>query len=162
MQHFTLSADSILYDLPYDTLQTSLGINPSHIRLDSINLQADSILLEQEPLWLRCHLLEGRMKERCGLQVDTLTGQVVCTSQDVKVTRLNLATPQSQLRANLQMDYSAFSAHPQGEIMLDSKGCLAVDDIAMAAGEDIPASIRNGLSGQGINFHTYIQGNTDR
>ena len=162
VQHFTLSADSVLYDLPYDTLQTSLGINPSHIRLDSINLQADSILLEQEPLWLRCHLLEGRMKERCGLQVDTLAGQVVCTSQDIKVTRLNLATPQSQLKANLQMDYSAFLAHPQGEIRLDSKGRLAVDDIAMAAGEAIPASIRNGLSGQGINFHTYIKGNTDR
>ena len=102
------------------------------------------------------------MKERCGLQVDTLAGQVVCTGQDIKVTRLNLATPQSQLKANLQMDYSAFSAHPQGEIMLDSKGRLAVDDIAMAAGEAIPASIRNGLSGQGINFHTYIKGNTDR
>ena len=42
-QSLTLRADSLLYSLPHDTLPATGGINPSHIALDSIGLQVDSV-----------------------------------------------------------------------------------------------------------------------
>ncbi|MGN0233915.1 MAG: hypothetical protein ACI4B5_05785, partial [Bacteroidaceae bacterium] len=159
-QDFSLIADSVLYDLPYDTLRTELGIHPSHIRMDDIDLQADSILFRQDPLLVKCRLRQGRMKERCGLALDTLAGEITCTQQDITVNRLNIATPQSHLAADIQIDYLAFSTHADGKIKFISKGYIAMDDIANVAGALIPTGLSQELSGKGSNFQANVQGNT--
>lgn len=161
-QNFKLIADSILYDLPYDTLKSATGINPSHIRMDSIGLQADSILFVQEPLLVKCRLLEGCMKERCGLMIDSLTGKLTCTNQGIIIDNLKLATPQSHLETDLQMDYSALTSHPQGQLTLLSKGNIAMKDMAIVAGEMIPEEIKQGFAGKVTSLQASIRGNMDK
>lgn len=156
-----LAADSLLYDLPHDVRSCTGGIDPSHIRLDSIALRADSIHFNQEPMLVEAVLRQGAMRERCGLRLDTLQAQVRCTAQDIALSQLKIATPQSRLTGNMHMDYTALSPHADGQFSLRGRGYLGTQDIVTALGSTLPRDIRHAFSPLKANFQVRASGNMD-
>ena len=157
----TLKADSLLYDLPHDATAPLGGIDPSHIRLDSITLAADSIRFCQEPMLVECALRQGRMRERSGLRLDSLAAQVRCTDTALTLRHLRIATPQSHMAGDMHMDYTALSPHADGQLSLHSKGRVAMQDIALATGDALPREMRQALGALGADFHISASGNMD-
>lgn len=157
----TLDADSVLYELPYDTLSASGGIDPSHIKIDSLCLATEDLHFCQEPLSVECSLREGTMRERCGLKLDSLAAEVRCTDHSLKLENIKITTPQSRVTGNVHMDYSAFSPHSDGHLSLRSKGHLAMQDIISATGKTIPKDVRQAFSSLGADFLATANGNLD-
>ena len=160
-QSLTLRADSLLYSLPHDTLPATGGINPSHIALDSIGLRVDDVRFNVEPMLVQCTLAQGHMRELCGLQVDTISGEVLCTDQTLTLNHLKINTPQSHLTAEVRMDYAAFSPHAGGSLSLRSKGRIAMQDIAAAAGNALPHDMCQAFSPLAMKFNACASGNMD-
>ena len=113
------------------------------------------------PMLVQCTLAQGHMRELCGLQVDTISGEVLCTDQTLTLNHLKINTPQSHLTAEVRMDYAAFSPHAGGSLSLRSKGRIAMQYIAAAAGNALPHDMCQAFSPLAMKFKACARGHTD-
>lgn len=160
-QTFSLKADSLLYDLPFDSTAATGGINPSHIQLGSIHLKADSLKFVQDPMLVECAISQGAAHEQCGLTLDSLAGHVRCTNQDIALSRLSIRTPQSRITGRGRMDFTTFTPHAGGQLALHVQGHIAMQDISAAAGDNLPIGMRNAFAAQAADFRAEANGNMD-
>ena len=137
---FGLQADSVRYDLPHEKPAEGLDVN--HIALRDVGIGLDSVRFDGHSMALSLNLREMRMKEKSGLEVTSLTGTFRMDSTSLHVPALILRTPDSYLRAQAGMDFSAVSAQPEGKFSARVMGELGKQDILLFAGGLPPAFVR--------------------
>ena len=137
---FGLQADSVRYDLPHEKPAEGLDVN--HIALRDVGIGLDSVRFDGRSMALSLNLREMRMKEKSGLEVTSLTGTFRMDSTSLHVPALILRTPDSYLRAQADMDFSAVSAQPEGNFSARVMGELGKQDILLFAGGLPPAFVR--------------------
>ena len=100
---------ALRYDL---TLQPTVsGLDYNHLDLSNIQVEIDSIRYQAPDLYLR--LRQIAMRERCGLQVTSVTGPVALSQGSLKLPLLRLQTPGSDVEAAVDMPLSfADSVNP--------------------------------------------------
>ncbi len=137
---FDLRADSLFYDLPYEEAAEGLDVN--HIALRDVGIGIDSIRFDGNASGLSLALRETRMKEKSGLEISSLTGHFDMDSASLHVPGLVLRTPDSYVRAQADMDFSAVSGQPQGKMSARLMGELGKQDVLLFAGGMPPAFVK--------------------
>ncbi|MCD8319078.1 MAG: translocation/assembly module TamB domain-containing protein [Paraprevotella sp.] len=127
-----LHADSLFYDLPYKEKVAGLDFN--HIALCQVGLGIDSVRFDGQSLGLSLALRDTRMKEKSGLNIDSLSGTFHMDSTSLHLPALTLHTPDSYVRLQADMDMSAVATRPQGKMSARLMGELGKQDILLMAG----------------------------
>ncbi len=155
---FDLHADSLYYDLPFET--TSEGLDVNHIALKDIGIGIDSIYFDGQSTGLSLLLRETRMKEKSGLEISSLNGRLHMDSTSLHVSELSLHTPDSYLGAQAHMDFSAVGPHPHGSLSARLMGELGKQDVLLFAG-GLPMAFVRSYPNEPIIVRLSADGNLD-
>ena len=137
---FDLKADSATYDLTFE--ETAEGLDVNHIALKDVMLGLDSVRFDGNAMGLSLLLRETRMKEKSGLEIQSLTGHFRMDSTSLHLPGLVLRTPDSYVRAQADMDFAAVAEQPQGRMSARLMGEIGKQDLLLLAGGLPPALVR--------------------
>ena len=145
---------SVRYDQNFEPRVAS-GLDYNHIALDNLSLGVDSVYYQSPELVLK--IRQGAFKEQSGLELTQMEGVVMMDSAMLRVPRISLKTPHSNIRARADMDLSiADSLHP-GKIDAELDAQLGKADMLLFMPDQTslfgkrwpewPLSVRASLSG---------------
>lgn len=159
VNHFMLQADSVRYDLPYEKVAVS-GLDVSHLAFKDVRLAVDSLSFEQEAVRLALQLREGRLKEKCGLSIDTLQAVLRMDSTSIHLNELLLKTPCSHVQGKVDMDFNAVVEHPQGNILAALNAEIGKPDVMLCVGE-LPKEVIKAYPLAPVSVRLKVDGNMD-
>ena len=84
------------------------GIDPNHIQASDIALIIDTLSYNNQGE-LRAGLRTATLKERCGLAVNKLRGQIWMDTTRLQLPALEIYTPHSAITANVAFDFRSFT-----------------------------------------------------
>lgn len=158
VQSFDLQADSILYDIPYETAAEGLDFN--HIALKDAELGVDSILFDGKTSALALSIRQTRMKEKSGLEIHALTGDFRMDSTALYLPDLTLRTSDSYVKAQAHMDFSAVTPAPSGTLSTRIMGEFGKQDVLLLAGKQ-PENFVKSYPNAPIMLRVAADGNMD-
>ena len=101
VNNFTLDARKLALDMGEDKrANKGDGIDPSHLALYQIRMEADSILYQEPDI--RAVIQEMSLYERSGFELSSLTGRFLADNQGMHLDDIRLLTPHSE--ASLQSE----------------------------------------------------------
>lgn len=121
------------------------GMDFNHISLNKLNIGIDSLYFKQPDI--RMKLRACNVREKCGLTLASLTGDIRLDSTTVYVRDLDLQTaaddrqPYSHLAGNINLDFNTFSKTSPGTMTAKIDGQLGKRDIMLIAGSGLPDDI---------------------
>ena len=86
------------------------GLDTNHLHFSGIDIGLDSVSYQQPHLDVKVR--HCALQEKSGIQIEDLTGRVALDSTRLAVNNLNLKTPDSHIKADVQMDLDAFDLDP--------------------------------------------------
>lgn len=158
VKSFELANGSIAYDNNFKTHQRGI-IDPNHIALSEVNLGVDSLLFESPRISLAVR--HCAMKERGGLQIANLSGPVYMDSLKLSLPQLALSTPDSWLKAKVDMDLDAFSDSCPGKMSLAAQASIAKRDLMKFMGS-MPRAFRSQWPDKPLALNAVLSGNMQR
>ena len=151
------SVDWVNGALTYDQkLQPAAeGLDVNHIQLTHINIGVDSIYYHDPTL--RMHMRQMAMREKSGLQIANLSGPLSMENGSIKVPKLRIITPGSDIAVELDMPLSLTDSIDPGKMHLKMEANIGKQDLMpfMAAlpeafrqsWPDRPMSVKGAISG---------------
>ena len=109
---FLLSGSSLSYDGSYS--DPTPGFDPSHIALNDVNIQIDSLLYGGRDISVR--IKEFSANDRSGLTLSSLTGDISSDSTTIQVPELLLKTPYSEIRLLATVPWNSFDDTPSSTL----------------------------------------------
>lgn len=157
-QKFALQADSLKYNIT-NALPVS-GLDYNHIFCQNIRIGIDSISFNLEPMLLQARIQEFSLKEKSGLTLNTLNGSIRLDSTGIQSPQLELNTPDSYIKAAVDMVWSAVdaSASNPGKFMVRLLGSIGKQDLLLFAG-DLPKSFARSYPNRPMNIRVSADGN---
>lgn len=157
-QKFALQADSLKYNIT-NALPVS-GLDYNHIFCQNIRIGIDSISFNLEPMLLQARIQEFSLKEKSGLTLNTLNGSIRLDSAGIQSPELELNTPDSYIKAAVDMVWSAVdaSASNPGKFMVRLLGSIGKQDLLLFAG-DLPKSFARSYPNRPMNIRVSADGN---
>lgn len=157
-QKFALQADSLKYNIT-NALPVS-GLDYNHIFCQNIRIGIDSISFNLEPMLLQARIQEFSLKEKSGLTLNTLNGSIRLDSAGIQSPQLELNTPDSYIKAAVDMVWSAVdaSASNPGKFMVRLLGSIGKQDLLLFAG-DLPKSFARSYPNRPMNIRVSADGN---
>ncbi len=159
VNRFVIDHSAASYDVPQASRQLH-GIDPNHIAVDQLRLRIDSLSYDSAGR-LGVRLDHLSFSERSGLNVDRLSGRVALDTLGLRLPRLTLTTPHSQLTADVTMDWRAFTPGKGGKLSARIGATLGYADLITLAGDAIPGDIRSLLPARPIKIQAAVDGNAD-
>ncbi len=132
------------------------GFDYNHIELTDVTLGVDSVYYCDPKLSLS--LRTCSFKEKSGIAVDRLTGNVSMDSLKLSLPNLVFSTPNSSLTANVSMDLNAFDDDNPGTIQLVADGAFGKQDLMLFLG-GLPTSFIRKYPNQQLQVKTVLTGN---
>lgn len=126
------------YDNNFET--KTKGLDYNHIALSGITLGVDTLTYSSPHLSVG--LRSCSFKEKSGIAINKMEGSVLLDSTKVSLPSFFISTPNSYLRANMTMDFDAFSDKNSGKINLIADASLGKQDIMRFIGGMPTAFIR--------------------
>lgn len=156
-------ADSLHYDLPYQPIHTE-GFDPSHIALYNFSTDLENATFKQEENYLSVNLKQLQLKERCGLNIDTLQANIIMDSTSLMVQGLKLATMHSRANGNADIHWDALSpqpSHPRRELSTALRARIGHQDILDLVGNYLPTDLKRVYPAQPMELDFAVYGNID-
>ena len=156
-------ADSLHYDLPYQPRMKD-GLDPSHVALYDFSTDIENAIYKQQDNYLAVNLKQLRLKEQCGMNIDTLQANIVMDSTSLKVKGLKLATMHSHASGDADIYWKALgpqSSRPRRELSTALKASFGHEDILALAGNYLPADLRRVYPELPLEIDITAYGNTD-
>ena len=135
------------------------GLDYNHLALSDIHLGVDSLCYNSSKLELQ--LRSAALKEKSGLQVDSLSGRIAMDSTRLYLPDIRLRTPESSLDAHFVMDQDAFSDSVPGKVHLRADGTFGKQDIMRFLG-GMPSDFVRRWPNQPLTVKTVLSGNLER
>lgn len=154
--NFELADGRIAYDNNFKTRQRGAIIDPNHIMVEGVNLGVDSLSFEAPRLSLV--MRHCSLKEKGGLELADLTGPVLMDSLRLELPRLLIKTPDSWLRANVDMPFSAFRDSCPDNLKLRATASLGKRDLMRFMGS-MPAAFRRQWPDKPLSVSAALNGN---
>ena len=133
--HIQLDNNALQFDNDNNPRQP-YGIDYGHILSDSLTLYADRFVMNTDSVGLT--ITKGKVREKSGLKIDALEGDILYASNQTYVRNLYIKTPGSEIRRGFALQYASLddlTKHPENtnlDIQLvDTR--LQVRDILMFA-----------------------------
>lgn len=160
-RQFSLRADTLKYDIT--TAAAVAGLDYNHILCHGIGIGIDSIDFNLEPMLLQAKINEFALKEKSGLSVTNLNGQIRLDSAGIQSPQLILNTPDSYLKAAVNMVWTAVDATAQnpGTFMVRLLGNIGKQDLLLFGG-DLPKSFAKAYPNRPMSIRVSADGNMSR
>ncbi len=152
---FDWTEGRLAYDNRYKTHTKGLDVN--HISLSDLNLGIDSLDYSAPRLGMRLRVCS--FKEKSGIAVAGLSGTVSLDSASIYVPDIYLRTPDSYLKANVDMDFSAFADKQPGKMRLNAEGSFGKQDIMRFLG-GMPKGFVRRWPSRSLSVKAVVVGNT--
>ncbi len=134
------------------------GFDPSHLRIQALNLQIDS--LRNRGTAIAAVLRSLSFEERSELAVQSAQGRFVLDSAGISLTDFALKTPESQVTLQAQAGNGLLSMHPDTPLSLAWEAQLAPADLWIFY--PAPVSVRHAFRGRMLTFDGQLNGRLDR
>lgn len=157
-RHFCLRADSLRYDQAF--VPPAAGLDPNHLALHDVALRLDSIAFCGAPLSLSARLERLTLRERCGLQLDTLQARVYLDSTLLRVPLLRMATPHSSLRVQAVADLRAVEPQPRGQLDATLTAHIGKGDVLLLV-PGVSTSVARAYPTAALRLDVAVQGHLD-
>ncbi len=160
-RQFSLRADTLKYDIT--TATAVAGLDYNHILCHDIGIGIDSIDFNLEPMLLQAKINEFALKEKSGLSVTNLNGQIRLDSAGIQSPQLILNTPDSYLKAAVNMVWTAVDATAQnpGTFMVRLLGSIGKQDLLLFGG-DLPKNFAKAYPNRPMSIRVSADGNMSR
>ena len=126
-----IRADSLHYDKTYEP--TMEGLDYNHLAFQPINIDVEHLYYKQEGNNLSLNIKECAGREKCGLEVNSLTGNVLLDDNHIQVPNLNLITTASQVSGKVNLDWSALTTGQRGQMDTDINASIGKRDLMALA-----------------------------
>lgn len=136
---------------------TSALFDANHIGLDSISISVDSAAyLATGDIY--AHIKHISANEQCGLSVNELNGTFRMNDKQMTLDQFTVSTPNSSVKADMQMDLNAFDEVDPGSFTVNASGNVGLNDI-MPFAQDYASVIGKSLGGRSLTFDINADGN---
>ncbi len=137
------------------------GLDYSHIDVKDIRLGVDSIYYGPEGSSF--YLRETKLKEKSGLEITELTGGVRLDTafSHVEMPHLVLRTPDSDIEAEVSMDFSVADEQNPGKMRVRLNAQIGKQDLMRFAG-DMPQQLIRNYPNQPLSIKGSVNGNMQR
>ena len=153
-EQFKLSNSALNYD--GDEKEPVAGLDPAHIALTDFNTQIENIVYQDKEI--NISLKEFSVKERSGLEVISLTGDVHSDSVTINIPELLLKTPNSEARLLATIPWSSLEENAQETLRVLFTASLGKEDLFIAV-NDLPADFKKGFPKTPIALTAGVEGN---
>lgn len=163
VKRLKIVADSLHYDLPYQPVLTE-GLDPSHIALYNFSTDLENAVFKQEDNYLAVNLKQLQLKERCGLNIDTLQANIIMDSTSLMVQGLKLATMHSRASGDADIHWNALSpqpSRPRRELSTALRARIGHQDFLALAGNYLPSDLKRVYPAQPLEMDIAAYGNID-
>ena len=114
------------------TKPTTKGLDTNHIAASKINVEVGNLHYSDDGLHL--DLKSCSLNEKSGLRVDKLNGILALDSTSVHLPDVYMETPDSRLKAQVDMDLNAFDERKPGKFIVDVDGYFGKQDLLRVMG----------------------------
>lgn len=133
------------------------GLDYAHLALDSLNLEADSLVSQGS--FLKLNLASCQFKERCGLRAESLTGKILMDSLSIHALGLELKTPNSKANLHADVDWSSLDEKGNGLMKVLMNAEVGKSDVLLAVGEQQAKEIQGMYPNVPFVLDLSVQGN---
>lgn len=127
LKQFLLSGSSVGYDLGES--DPAPGFDPSHIALRDINVGIDSAYYRGRNI--HAVIREFSLNERSGLNITSLTGRIFADSTLIRIPRLRLTTPHSEVDLTAQTYWELINIPTTGHLSARLSALIGKQDLAL-------------------------------
>lgn len=135
------------------------GLDYNHIALSNVNIAIDSIYYKDPDTKLNLRYL--RLREKSGIEITQLEGDVKMDSTKIQLPSLKLRTPDSYIEARLVMDMNAMDDVNPGKIYLRLMASLGKQDLMRFCG-DMPQQFIRNYPNRPLTVRGSVNGNMKR
>lgn len=135
---FRLEESSVNYDLPYEP-RAEKGLDYNHLSLSGIRIAADDISFCAPDLALT--IKTAALREQSGLELTQLEGTFMMDSAGIRLPKLLMATPYSNIRARGEADFNVTDSIQPGRLALNLDASLGKSDLMLFMA-DMPDAFR--------------------
>ncbi len=147
------------YNLPFET--TIEGFDPNHIALKDIVLNLQNFSYDEKAV-LRADLRQLYAREKCGLLLHELSGEILMDSLRLQVPALKLRTPHSNIDADINLDWRAFTEGKGGDCKVFLDATIGYDDAMNLAKGFVDKSILAAYPKKPALIKAMLAGNVDK
>lgn len=157
--HIDLKGGTIGYD-DDASAPTADGLDYHHLALTDVSLRADSLSYSADGM--RAKVAEAALKERSGLTVEQLRGDVLWAGGRLKVAGLSLKTSESVVSTDLDIDLDHWMSQggTGGDVKFNGHALLSKRDIARLL-PDLPAALLREWPDEPLSLDGDVEGNAD-
>ncbi|MBR4566689.1 MAG: translocation/assembly module TamB domain-containing protein [Prevotella sp.] len=119
---------SVTYDLPYEPLAPK-GMDYNHLAFSNMRLALDSIYFCAPNMAVK--ISDAALQEQCGLVLKHLSGDITMDSVGIKLPKLNIETPYSNIRARGAFDFSVMDSINPGQLQMGLNASLGKQDLML-------------------------------
>lgn len=161
VRQFQLQADTLKYNIT--TAPAVTGLDYNHILCQNIGIGIDSIDFNLEPMLLQAQINKFALQEKSGLAVTNLSGAIRLDSAGIQSPQLLLNTPDSYLKASVDMVWTAVDATAKnpGKFMVRLLGSIGKQDLLLFGGA-LPKSFARAYPNRPMSVRVSADGNLSR
>lgn len=138
LKSLLLAGSSVNYDT--GSVEPAEGFDPSHIALRDIRVGIDSVLYHGRNM--NAVIREFSMNERSGLSVTSLTGRVFANDTVIRIPKLQLLTPHSEMDLTAQTYWELINIPTTGRLSARFNALIGKEDVMLFAG-GLPQTFRD-------------------
>ena len=156
---------SFTYDKPFEPKTD--GVDYNHLSMSDVNISVDSLYYHDPEL--RFSLRDASMKEKSGLEVSSLSGNVEMVGSKLNIPDLSLRTSESSLNAHINMDLdelqsSSLTDNLKNQLQSNEGVKMSVDATLgkqdmIRLFKDMPSSFIRQWPNQALSIKTVVNGN---
>ena len=134
------------------------GFDPSHVVLS--DFQLDAVSLAYDSTTLQARLEKLMVKERCGLEISRLEGNIEGNLPNLRIPGFSLETPHSNMRLQAGIPFDAFAEKPKGEMDIQMDALIGKQDVLAFLGE-LPQEAIDAYPEQAMRLRAKLTGNME-
>lgn len=134
--------------------------DPNHISISGLGVQIDTLSYDSAGT-LRMGVRRVALRERCGLEVNGLSGSVYMDSARLSLPALRLRTTHSHLDADVDIAWRALSEGKGGTCVVRLDGEVGHEDVLVLARGSVPADVLAAYPRKPLALHADVHGNID-
>ena len=151
-----LLLDNGSFKMNTGTAKPSVGFDPSHLALNQIKIDIDSVLYHGHDI--KAVINECSMYERSGLTISSMTTRVFSDSTLIKVPYFNLLTPHSQINFSAQTYWELINIPTDGHLSARFDAQIGKQDVLLFAG-DMPDKFKEAYPFRPLIIQAGTEGN---
>lgn len=154
LRSFLLSGTSVHYDT--GSAPPVAGFDPSHIALRDIRIGIDSVLWHGRDM--NAVIREFSLNDRSGLSVTSLTGRLTANDSVIRIPRLQLLTPHSEVNLRAQTYWELVNIPTTGRLAARFDALIGKQDVLLFAG-GLPESFKKAYPFRPLKIEASTEGN---